>query len=188
MSNGVTRESMELVALREISNGRDTTSAIRKAAAEHIPSLADPHGHEARCLDKALKSLSTKGRALIERVNPPGEYRNVWALTPAGELALHLGLKTERTGMRPDAPMVGMEARAIAAESRADGLAEKLDEERAERKRLVKELHEVGESFEQVWELRCKLAKRRQRLLAKLRFLDALIAALDNVKDPTVPF
>ncbi len=135
----ITRQSMEPVVLREIDSGWDTTSAIRKAAAAYIPGLLNPHGHEARCLDKALKSMSTKERGLIERVNPPEEYRNVWAMTDRGRLSLAY----------PPAPpaveapaSVGvadsyadLQARAIAAEERAQGLAEQLAEERKRRER-----------------------------------------------------
>ena len=188
----ITRQSMEPVVLREIDSGWDTTSAIRKAAAAYIPGLLNPHGHEARCLDKALKSMSTKERGLIERVNPPEEYRNVWAMTDRGRLSLAY----------PPAPpaveapaSVGvadsyadLQARAIAAEERAQGLAEKLAEERATSKRHLDLWSGCCDSFEQLHHVRARLTKKVRRMRARLQELEAILADIDTIKDPTIPF
>ncbi len=188
----ITRQSMEPVVLREIDSGWDTTSAIRKAAAAYIPGLLNPHGHEARCLDKALKSMSTKERGLIERVNPPEEYRNVWAMTDRGRLSLAY----------PPAPpaveapaSVGvadsyadLQARAIAAEERAQWLAEQLADERKRREQAERDLRDAGDEFEQVRLLRNHLAKKTRRMRKRLAELESLGLSLSLIKDPTIPF
>ncbi len=78
-------------------------------------------------------------------------------------------------------------ARAIAAEERAQGLAEKLAEEQAENKRLSRELRECGDSFYALREVRQRLMKRARRLRARLTAIEHFITDLD-IKDPTIPF
>ena len=127
-------------------------------------------------LSTALKNLREEGLA----ENP---IRGYWRATPVAVAVVEAPASVGVAGSYAE-----IHARAIAAEERAQGLAEQLAEERKRRERAEQDLRDAGDGFEQVRLLRNHLAKKARRMRKRLAELESIALSLSMIKDPTVPF